>query len=447
MFGMNTCLHLSRQVVHISQVGKHAIEQYFKSLHFSGTFSIGVISCSNAPRSPSIESTFISQPWPRSSTPDPAKSVSPPSQLLPSLPPLLPTPPFTPSHPVFLYLSAFATAMSTKLRQKAEDETRSFVQAKLDALKKEEAQLLKEVEGIWGAYREGWKEVIGRANEDRRRSLPSKSDGTIPTSSARGGIPMSIRDFSPIVPSYPQVDNMPSTSAYSVQPPSTSLLSASLIQTGSHFPALTAQKTNMSESAQYSDSYANSSAVASSRVNGIHSLTSSSSSSYPHGDFQFPSAFKRNMDTSVDITSSVAWAQGEEELRRRFGGGEDGEHRERARRRTSKNLGIGVIEPVSARPAEEFTPALKREAHPDLNSESLSNNSGMGDPTSQVQSDTHRSSLGHQTQPRDMWLSSSISKVKRRVTFDVQPDVTVVNRVTTNSHSEPTTEGVLSVPI
>lgn len=417
-------------------------------MHLSGTFSIGVVSYSDPPRSPPTGSSSLSKPWPRSSSLDSAeRSVSPPSQLLPSLPPLLPPPPFTPSHPVFLCLSAFAAAKSAKLRQKAEDEARLFVQAKLDALEAEETQLRKEVEGIWGAYREGWKEVLCRLNEERRRSLPSKPDELIITSSARGGVPLSIRDFSPVVRSHPQVPSSPHTSAQSDRLPSTSLLSASLIQTGSHLSTSIAQETNMSGSAQYSGSYAYKSPDdVSSRVNGTHASTYSSSFSNPHGDIQFPGAFKRNMDTSMDIASSVAWVQGEEDMQRRFGGGEDKEPRERARNRATKNLGIGAIETSSSHPAAEIAPAPKSEAKLDPNSKNQSN-SAMRDPASQVQSDLHRSPRGHQTHPKELGLSGSTGKHKRKVTFDVQPEMAVVNRLNTTQHGEPAAEGSLSVPV
>ena len=342
----------SNQVVYIFQAGKHAIEEHLRSLQLSRTFSIGV-SSSDTPKPPSIEATPTSQPWLHSSTDDSTKSVLLNTQLLPALPSLFPPPPFTPSHPVFLSLSAFATAKSTDMRQQAEEETRSFAKAKLDALEKEEARLRKEVEEIWRAYREGWKEMLGRVNEERRRSLPSKSEPSIPTSGARSGVPMSIRDFSPIVQSHTQVDNLPRIS----MSPSTSLLSASLVQTGSHLPTPTrspAPETIMSgNAAQYSNSGAHViSAVPSSRPNGTrYSISYSSKSSQPHDDVQYPGAFKRNMDTNVDVASSMAWAQGEGEMRRRFGGGEDGEPRDRARKRTSKNLGIGAVEAKSAPPA------------------------------------------------------------------------------------------------
>lgn len=48
-------------------------------------------------------------------------------------------------------------------------------------------------------------------------------------------------------------------------------------------------------------------------------------------------AFKRNMDTSVDIATSLRWAEGEEALRKRF---ETKTENHRARKRTSKSLGI-----------------------------------------------------------------------------------------------------------
>ncbi|KAF8525314.1 hypothetical protein JB92DRAFT_2877459 [Gautieria morchelliformis] len=423
-------------------VGKDAILQHFNSLQLSPTFSIGVQPYSDTPPS---ESSPLAQPGPRSSTDDVAKPLSLPSQLLPSLPALFPPPPFTPSHPVFQSLSAFAIAKSTEMRLQAEAETRSYAKAKLDVLEQEELRLRRDVEAIWRAYREGWNEVLGRVNEERRRSLPPKSDTLIPTSSARSGVPMSIRDFSPIVPPQPQPTPIsPPTLSQSVPPPSTSLLSASMIQTGSHLPTSTrlpASNSIVSGSAvQYSDIGAPSgSFVPSSRANGKRPSASSSSMSPNHYvDAQYPGAFKRNMDTAMDIASSLATTRGEEEMRRRFGGGEDEQPKERARKRTSKNLGIGAVGTKPAISVEEQNAALKGEAQHIQDSGKQLINNAMGVPTIQILGETRRPSPGNKVRS-ELDVLSPTSKSKRRVTF-VQPEVPIANKTTTMRPSEPAPE-------
>lgn len=433
-------------VIYIAQIGKHTIEQHLKSLQISRTFSIGILSQSDIPRSPSVGSSRPSQPSQRLPIDDSVKPALP-SQLLPALPPLLPPAPFTPSHPVFLSLSAFATTKSTEFRQQIERETRSFIQAKLESLDQEETQLRKEVEGIWGAYREGWKEVLSRVNEERRRALPPKSDGSNITSSAKWGTPMSIRDFSPIVRSHPEVSKVPSTSSQRLPPPSTSLLSASLIQTGSHFPMPTrspSQETTMSRNAAQTSvsGIPNSYNGLSSQLNGTRSLTSSSSSPNTHGDVHFPGAFKRNMDTSVDIASSMAWVQGEEEMRRRFEGGEDGEPRERARKRTSKRL--GAVDTKSFLPTNESARTVKSETQFNPESVKQANSNAWGNPTSQTLVDSSRSSPDNRAHVRQM-ASSSSTKNKRKVTFNVQPEATTVNGTSTKHLSEHIAEGLFNL--
>jgi hypothetical protein len=440
-------------------VGKDAILRHFKSLQFSRTFSIGVISHSDTPGSPSSESSPLAQPGPRPSADDAAKPLSLPSQFLPSLPSLFPPPPFTPSHPVFQSLSAFAMAKSTEMRQKAEAETRAYAKAKLDMLEQEELHLRKEVEGIWLAYREGWNEVLGRVNEERRRSLPPNSDTLTPTTSARSGVPMSIRDFSPIVvPPQPQPQvNHPSLTPISPPtppqsvPPSASLLSASMIQTGSHLPASTRwpeSNSNVSGSTVQDSNIGapSGSFLPSSRANGKRSAASSSSMSpNHHGDAQYPGAFKRNMDTAVDVASSLLTTRGEEEMRRRLGGGEDEQPKERARKRTSKNLGIGAVEAKPAISTEGPNAALKGEVQHILDPREQLTNSAMGDPITQFLGEIRGPSPGNQAQSGQLGASSPTSKSKRRVTF-VQPEGPGANNTTAMRPSEPAPEGLCFLP-
>ena len=344
-----------KHLIYWLQIGTDAIQDHLSSLQFSHTFSIALPS-SDTPKPPSTERTAAAQPLQPPSYHDSTNHFPLHTPLLPSLPPLFHPPPFTPSHPAFLSLATFATEKSSNLRQQAEEETRAFAKAKLDALEQEETQLRKELEGIWRAYREGWKEVLDRVNEERRRLLPSKSDPSTPSSGSKSGAPMSIRDFSPMVRSHPQVERL----SREVMSPSASLLSTSRIQTGTHLPTPTrspAPEATMSESGARNSNSGGThsvSTVPSSRANGTRdSASSPPSSPRSHDDVHYPGAFKRNMDTNVDFAKSVEWLQGQEELRRRFGGGEDDEPTNRARKRTSKNLGIGAVEPKSAPPTRQ----------------------------------------------------------------------------------------------
>ncbi|KAF8592447.1 hypothetical protein K439DRAFT_12233 [Ramaria rubella] len=417
-------------------MGKDEIEQQSRSLHMSHTFSIGIISHSSTLSSESSIITLpFSDPWEGSPADDFAK-VSTPTPILPPLPPLFPPPPFTPSHPVFLSLSACATEKSSHLRQQTEDEARSFVKSRLDALEKEEARLRNEVDGIWRGYREGWKEVLGRVNEERRRSSITKSEASIPTSSVKSGVPMSIRDFSPVIWSHPQLENPRRTPSLSSAPPSTSLLSASLVQTAVHVPASPLAAPKISGNATLSlisdgvlDSWTVRSHLNGERASGSSSLISPKA----HSDGHFPGAFKRNMDTNVDIASSVAWVQGEEEMRRRFGGGENNEPGERARKRTSKNLGIGAVEATSsatkAATHNTLEGAPQGTCHPGETQSSIDapTDEGLKDNVEARSSPARNTLQGVQAEVSDV---GTAKRSKRRVTFDVQSEISIVPKAT-----------------
>ena len=371
-----------------------------KSYQFSDTLGIAIIS----PPPLSDPSTLLDalQPWAETPLESKESSASADSlQLLPNIPPLFPPPPFTPSHPVFTTLASHAINKSTELRRKAEEEVQAFVKSLVDSIQKEESKLRIEVEGVWRGYREGYKELMGRVNEERRRSM-SKPQTSSSASGVKSGVPMSIRDFSPIL-SHPVDSKDPPTS----MSPSTSLLSATIVNTD-HSPSTRRQGDSSGSRSQSSSSRPtqlsnlSGSYAASSRSLGRTSPVSLGS----HGEV-LSSAFKRNMDTNVDIASSVKWAEGEEEMRRRFAGPEK-DRQDRARRRTSKNLGIVNATPQTATTAGDSS---KRDPskEPRVDAEAVPTTTEDGKPAELV---------------NDSESLDSPKKGKRRVTFDVNPETT-----------------------
>ncbi|KAF8528938.1 hypothetical protein BU17DRAFT_80090 [Hysterangium stoloniferum] len=366
--------------------GADTIRKYFQSMQLSDTFSIVVLSQPSITEAPiSADPITCPQQWTDASSEDsPNSSVAIPSTILPVLPPLFPPPPFSPSHPVFLSLSANAIRKSEELREKAELEAKLFIKAQLARIKEAETSLRSEVECIWKVYRVGWKEVLSRANEEHSRTTAGSQ---LPV---RSGIPMSIRDFSPIVPSRPEADGIDSTSPTNNPPAqSSSLLSASFSQSGRHF-ARTSLSTALETTSPQTLPRPSTFSSQAGEVEPINADRSSLVSTGERGEI-LSSAFKRNMDTNVDIASSVKWAQGEEEMRRRFGD-RDGQLDERARKRASKDLGIGPVDT-----AQHIV--TKEENQPVPSEMSVSVHRGEG--------------------------SSEVTKRrKRKVTFDVNPEAT-----------------------
>lgn len=385
------------------QVGNEAIRQHLRSVQFSEIFSIAIVSPSSSDLgfvAPAITAPSLIDSPTESGEESSTQSV--PAQILPALPPLFPPPPFSPSHPVFSSLAARASTKSTELRRKAEEEIKLFVKSQMEMVEQEEAQLRKEVEAIWRGYREGWKDLMDRVNEERRHAL-SKLQSSSSVSGVKSGIPMSIRDFSPIIDSNPEGKD---------KPPNLPALYNFSGQTRYPF----ANETNSLDDTETR-----------SLTNNGHS-TSLSVSPGVRGDI-VSSAFKRNMDTSVDIASSVKWAQGEEEMRRRFGGG-GGDRQDRARKRTSKSLGIAGDNPKHAvesqdplKASEDVT--LSTEWVPEINPVRSAN------------------TVDHQTE----WKSSNgvPKKSKRRVTFDVRNNEANVAQRILAHHSDKNSTGMLQI--
>ncbi|KAI9448005.1 hypothetical protein H4582DRAFT_1897722, partial [Lactarius indigo] len=121
----------------------------------------------------------------------------PPHNVLPPLSPLFPPPPFVPSHPAFDHLSTIALQRSNQLRKFAEEQVSQIVQARISAIEKEEAELRRQVQLLWAAFREAESTLI---QEQRLRSpsnQPITTDSAVvpPLSLAS---PVAINDFIPV---------------------------------------------------------------------------------------------------------------------------------------------------------------------------------------------------------------------------------------------------------
>ncbi|KAH9179671.1 hypothetical protein EDB89DRAFT_1922530 [Lactarius sanguifluus] len=130
------------------------------------------------------------------SSPKPPQPVSP-HNVLPPLSPLFPPPPFVPSHPAFDHLSTIALQRSDQLRKFAEEQVSQIVRARVSAIEKEEAELRRQVQLLWAAFREAESTLI---QEQRLRSpsnqpIVTDSAGVPPLSLAS---PVAINDFIPV---------------------------------------------------------------------------------------------------------------------------------------------------------------------------------------------------------------------------------------------------------
>ncbi|KAG9121806.1 hypothetical protein FRC07_002078 [Ceratobasidium sp. 392] len=94
----------------------------------------------------------------RPSSPTPAST---PHAHLPTLPPLFHPPPYSPSHPVFAYLSKTASVTSNQFRTQAEQAIQAFVDSQVAEVLEKERHLRGEVEVIWSRWRDNWRQQVG----------------------------------------------------------------------------------------------------------------------------------------------------------------------------------------------------------------------------------------------------------------------------------------------
>ncbi|KAG9101980.1 hypothetical protein FRC06_002428 [Ceratobasidium sp. 370] len=117
----------------------------------------------------------------RPSSPTPASTPRP---HLPTLPPLFHPPPYSPSHPVFAYLSKAASVTSNQFRTQAEQAIQAFVDSQVAEVLDKERHLRGEVEVIWGCWRDNWRQQVG-------------PDSVSSPETAHASATVSVREFSP----------------------------------------------------------------------------------------------------------------------------------------------------------------------------------------------------------------------------------------------------------
>lgn len=118
----------------------------------------------------------------RPSSPTPAST---PRSHLPTLPPLFHPPPYSPSHPVFVYLSKAASVTSGQFRAQAEHAIQAFVDSQVAELMEKERHLRGEVEVVWNRWRDNWRQQVGH------ESVSSPETAHAPPAA------LSVREFSP----------------------------------------------------------------------------------------------------------------------------------------------------------------------------------------------------------------------------------------------------------
>jgi hypothetical protein len=332
----------------------------------------------------------------------PSAPNSPPSdtQHLPPLPPLLPPPPFTPTHPVFVHFAGLASSRSEQLRTDAEGELAEIVRKKVEQISQAETELKTQVEMLWRAFRRGV--------DDARRQTPERSssggrrdsNNTLAWTRAAdtptyGTAPVSVRDFTPASAAPKRI---PSSSSASRRQ---SALSASLATSTFHHPAYGAtQADSITSPVIQSPSAIESSTKISSSWSGLSRSMPIAKGSAEEGASMVHDSLRRNMDQKLDTATSFKYVTDlEEEMmkKRRADAAQTGE------RQVSETAEAG---PSSIRAENRSVRA------------STSDAKTGGSARTRSQSRTRASSEEQKPDP----------KGKRKVTFDVKPDVVTITR-------------------
>lgn len=343
-----------------------------------------------------------------------------PSNYLPNLRTIFPPAPFTPSHPVFVHLSSLAADKSQALRTDAESYIAEIVKEKVAEIEKAENELRSNVEALWRCFREG----LGKVEQERSRSstrTPQQTkdsgnwqEGTDAGSSKPSPTLVLIRDFNP-VPS-------PRRVASPTFAPRVSSLSASLATSGFHHPRAQARQgrsalphvvSTTNESLRSPPPYSsNPSSPRSSES--YSSLSSPSSKSLSlRASLDGPTylePFRRNMNQANDTATSFRY--------------------------------FTILEADTMRTHQkDWEPKVGTAHGAALNSDDASHNDAE---TSQIQRKTERSNSSGSRSSKERSSSArrkteinetsetngqeNSSKGKRKVTFDVKPEVVTIAR-------------------
>jgi hypothetical protein len=321
----------------------------------------------------------------KSSTP------SPDHGYLPQLPPLFAPAPFTPSHPVFVHLAQAAGIEAARLRNDAEEEVADVVRRKLLELERRDGELRRQVHSLWHVFAtrvaalRGGESLRSPALTQRRDSNGWSVSRTNASSPTLVG-PQSTRNFVPI-------DTPPQRPATAPASPRASALATSLRTSGMHHPA----------EAQSQPRQSNVDASVPVRVGGWRSGATD------EGQAIILEAYRRKMNDDPNISASMLVRS---TLHAQMESSEDTDRQRQKKARRSVDLAEGATQP-EPQPAEAEAggdvPTIWKGKDKDVDSSAATTVSGT--PSS----------------PPRSALKDSVSKGKRKVTFDVQPAVVTID--------------------
>lgn len=310
---------------------------------------------------------------------------------LPTLPPLFLPPPFTPSHPAFSYLSSIANSESQAMRDAAEEYLARVTQEKLAEIKSHESRLRLQTESLWSQFRQGLEKFGGDKRTHPSHGWKESVKWNCQANSPSPGTLVTITDFVPTPALQQRLNGGDST-------PKASALSASLVKSGFHHPLERRTQNSSSSPLPVAIPETGASPVTASSPTLANSIEVDETN-----DILEP--FKRDMSDSKDLATSFLVLNLEAEM----------ESRRRAAR-------LETVPESSAHGAKlPDTTVAEVTQH---NKDTTKAINGVDGALSQ----NSPPNAGHWPAPETEPTSPKAKKGKRKVTFDVEPDVVAVKR-------------------
>ncbi|PSR75043.1 hypothetical protein PHLCEN_2v9373 [Hermanssonia centrifuga] len=320
--------------------------------------------------------------------------------ILPALPALFPPPPFTSGHPVFSHLSSIASAESEKLRTSAEEYLKKVVAEKVAELDTAEAKLKKDVEDLWMNFRGIIDIISGKgASEQKQPATRKRSSSKSGTGHVLNGMAASVRvnDFVPVQGPRQRISSPPFAN------PVVSALSASLATSSFHHAMA-----RLEEQGSSSRSPVHSTGTSSPTRAISPSTASSRTLGMPiNGEAEIREAYRRNMNESLDIATSFKYMV------------DIGAHMAAAHTEPRAEIPEQVESPEPPSPS---TSALPRGRSPRAGKSAFKKPKTDGESVSSKGKGSPAQTGRERSLPKD----GPTPKGKRKVTFDVQPDVAII---------------------
>ena len=320
------------------------------------------------------------------------EAVSPElKEHLPTLPPLFLPPPFTPSHPAFSYLSSIANSESQAIRDAAEEYLARVTQEKLAEIKAHETRLRQQTESLWSQFRQGLERFGGdkRNHLNHGRKEGAKWNGQGEGSPSPGAF-VAVNDFVPSPALHQRLNGGDLT-------PKASALSASLVNSGFHYPR--ERRTQDSSTSPPPTILSNPSETGTSPATASSPTLTNFIELDQTNDILEP--FKRDMSDSKDLATSLLVLNLEAEMERR--------------RRAAR---LETVPESSAQGAKRPDTPVAEATQPN---EDITKATNGIDRNLTQSPQPNAASEAELTNPK-------AKKGKRRVTFDVQPDVVTIKR-------------------